>query len=613
MEQPIIFLAFSNSQDDYLKMLKRESKQINRALEVLDDKGLVKIVREESADLEAIFHNFNRFKNQIAIFHYAGHADGENLLFEGDAGNADGLANLFALQKNLKLVFLNGCSTQGQVDKLLELGIPAIIATSVPINDTKATEFSEQFYRALANKSTIKTAFSFAVSWLQAKYGDTEVPTIIENHRGFGVIGDAADPKVIMPWGLYIQADNDVLDWTLPTRFVQTVTRRPLDHEFVINDYIYNILEDMMAADPTFESRLVDSEGNDLDDRNLLALIIGNYPWSIGSQLRRLVSRDDEMNSFSIFRLEQIVNTYVIASQVLFYIILSQLWEEKKRKDDENKDFPIGTHFLDALTLHENNFKQFDYFAQIRQIVQELEENEIDLFVKEVDSLQKSFKEKKEFYNAYMYLESLRSRLLSPDNTNLINEAAQICADAEYCLSVVIGKMAFLINYQMLTVRDILINKAPHTPPEFKHIMGNLKAQDNDFLSLFKEPKGYVNYVDSRSVILVRDLKDVTEYLSLSPFIVDKNAFGDARATSTDLFMYVFNDGNEFNYFSLRHNLFKEQVNEGDAINTGLEEKSEARVQRRSRLRSRGAARTKVNRPYDMLKKQFNRFLKDLS
>ena len=155
MENPIIFLAFSNSQDDYLTMLKRESKSINRALESLEDKNLIKIVREESADLDTIFHNFNRFKDEVVIFHYAGHASGKNLEFEGNTGNADGLANLFSQQKNLKLVFLNGCSTKAQVDKLMELGIPAVIATAVPINDIKAMEFGEQFYRALANKSTI--------------------------------------------------------------------------------------------------------------------------------------------------------------------------------------------------------------------------------------------------------------------------------------------------------------------------------------------------------------------------------------------------------------------------------------------------------------------------
>jgi|AntRauTorckE5430_2_1112549.scaffolds.fasta_scaffold01355_7 DNA-binding NarL/FixJ family response regulator len=608
MEQPIIFLAFSNSQDDYLDMLKRESKHINRALEALDDKGLVKIVREESTDLETLFHNFNRFKDQVAIFHYAGHASGNNLSFEDGAGNADGLANLFAQQKDLKLVFLNGCSTKGQVDKLLELGIKAVIATSVPINDTKATEFGEQFYRALANKSTIKRAFNFAVAWLQTKYSDTEIPTIIENHRGF--ISDDDTSKDRMPWGLYLKANSDVLDWTLPTQFVQTVKRPPLDHDFVVNDYIYSILGDMISADPTFESRMTDAEGNDLDDRNLLALIIGNYPWSIGSQLRRLVSRDDEMNNFSIVRLEQIINTYLVGSQVLFYILLAQIWGEKQKMSDT---FPISTHFLDALSLHEDNFKQFDYFAQIRQILNQLKEHNIPFFVKELEDLQKALSEKKEFYNAYMYLESLRSRLLSPDSSNLEAEVPQLCADAEYCLSIVIGKIAFLINYQMLTIRDIMIQKMPHTEPTFKHIMGNLKAQDNDFLSLFKEPKSYDKFVDSRSVILVRDLRDVSDYLNLSPFIVDKNAFGDARATSTDLFMYAYNEDEEFNYFSIRHNPFKKEINDGDIIHTGLEEKSEAKVQRRSRIRRRGASAQKANLPYEILRKQFEQFLKDLS
>ena len=59
--------------------------------------------------------------------------------------------------------------------------------------------------------------------------------------------------------------------------------------------------------------------------------------------------------------------------------------------------------------------------------------------------------------------------------------------------------------------------------------------------------------------------------------------------------------------------LFKEEINEGDMIHTGLEEKSEAKVQRRSRMRRRGAAVKKVNRPYDILKKQFDHFLEDLS
>ena len=143
--------------------------------------------------------------------------------------------------------------------------------------------------------------------------------------------------------------------------------------------------------------------------------------------------------------------------------------------------------------------------------------------------------------------------------------------------------------------------------------MGNLKAQDNDFLSLFKDPKPYDKFMDSRSVILVKDLRDVGEYLNLSPFIVDKNAYGDVRATSTDLFMYGFCENDNFTYFSIRHNIFKLSANDGDVINTNLEERSEAQVQRVSRLRSRGATMQDVKRPYEMLKMQFMQFKDDVA
>ena len=49
----------------------------------------------------------------------------------------------------LKLVFLNGCSTRPQVKRLLDAGVPAVIATARPIDDAVATEFAVAFYQAL--------------------------------------------------------------------------------------------------------------------------------------------------------------------------------------------------------------------------------------------------------------------------------------------------------------------------------------------------------------------------------------------------------------------------------------------------------------------------------
>ncbi len=612
-DSPVVFLAFSNSQDAHLHLLKRESSNIKKALEPLDDKQAIKIEREESAGVDEIFHVFNRFKERIHIFHYAGHANGSFLELEGGAGDAKGLADTFSTLPNLKLVFLNGCSTKGQVDYLMEKGVKAVIATSVPISDLKATEFAEYFYRSLANKSTIEGAFNYAVNYLTTKYGETEPVTVIKDHRGFTFEEDDK-PAQPMPWGLYLKKDSaeEILDWTLPMQITHKAVRPPdaSEDEYSVNMFIYWILEAMMEANPAIEEKTVDANGNELSERQLLALIIGNYPWMIGSQLRRLVSRDEDMSKVTLKRVEQMVNTYVITSKMLYYILLSQVWKEVS----EEKLDPSSS-YLDALSLTEENYLDFDYISRSKQLMKDLKDNKIPFFIKEYNDIYDALNEKEEFFDAYLYLESLKNRLNNANNTtNLQNELWEICADAEYFLHVVVGKAAFLINYQMLTVRDIIISNPRHSDATFKHNMGNLKAQDNDFLSLYKEPKTYNLFVDSRSVILVKDLDDIENYLTISPFIIDKNAFGDAKSTSTDLFIYAFMEGKNYMFYSIRHNVFKDQILEGDKIHSGLEEKSEVEVKKRSRLRSRRraggnkAAATKANRPYALLETQFVAF-----
>ncbi|MCB0185689.1 MAG: CHAT domain-containing protein, partial [Caldilineaceae bacterium] len=92
---------------------------------------------------------------RIALWHYAGHANGYQLLLEDDQGqralaDAGGLADFLAQQRGLELVFLNGCSTQPQVQGLLDAGISAVIATAQAIDDAVATRFAECFYQSLA-------------------------------------------------------------------------------------------------------------------------------------------------------------------------------------------------------------------------------------------------------------------------------------------------------------------------------------------------------------------------------------------------------------------------------------------------------------------------------
>jgi hypothetical protein len=607
-QQPVIFLAFANSQDAYLDMLKRESRIINHALEALEDKQLIKISREESAGVDEIFHNFNRFKGRIAIFHYAGHADGSHLHLDGDTfANSAGLADLFGAESALKLVFLNGCSTQGQVENLMNLGISAVIATSVAINDSKAVEFAEHFYRSLANKNTIKSAFNYASSFLKTKYKNINEPTI-EKRKGLKLRREKTGEE--MPWGLYINDEaDDVLDWTLPTSFVPPAPVRP-DDNYEVNDYIYPVMDEMVVHEPSLEEELFDKDGEAIDDREYLAKVIENFPWPIGAQIRRLVSNDPEMNKPTMTRLEQITSTYVVTCQLLMYILLAQLWEARKK--DEN--IP-NVYFLDALTMNRESFEVFDFISHIKQILQTFSEKNYPLFISEYKDILKALEDKGEFYNSYLYLESIRSRMAS-DGANLDSEVHQLSVDAEYALSVILNKAAFLVKYQMITVRDIVIVNPWHKDAEFNHYMGRLNAQEGDFLSLFKKPRSYTEFSDSRSVLLVRDLKNLEDYLNLSPFVIDKNAFGDAKATAMDLFMYAFHENDEYWYLVSNQSVYRALEQDADKINTGHTDAVESKSRSR-RVRMRGgrsaAATAEAEKPYSILKEQFEVFKEDVS
>lgn len=211
--RPVIALAFSNDKDKYLELINRERRNIFNALQDFDDQDYIKVRKVEDTSVEDIFKLFNRYKDRIAIFHYGGHADGTHLLLENKMINGLGLAQLMGKQKQLQLVFLNGCATLKQVDLLVREGVRAVIATSVSIDDEMAVEFAEQFYNALAKEATIQEAFDIASAFITSKRGPSRE---IKIYRDLGWKKEVNDSDKDVPWGLYIKESSpDVLGWKL--------------------------------------------------------------------------------------------------------------------------------------------------------------------------------------------------------------------------------------------------------------------------------------------------------------------------------------------------------------------------------------------------------------
>lgn len=117
-------------------------------------------------------------RQQPHVFHFVGHglfdtANQEGLLYlqkadgTSDPRSAEQVATLLAGCDSLRLVLLNACqgatagnrsAFAGVAQKLIQQGLPAVIAMQAPILDSDALAFSQEFYRALADGYPLEAA-----------------------------------------------------------------------------------------------------------------------------------------------------------------------------------------------------------------------------------------------------------------------------------------------------------------------------------------------------------------------------------------------------------------------------------------------------------------------
>lgn len=213
---PIILLAFANDHRKdgvYLRQLIDESREIKECLETADQKSVCEVVSISNTRPRDIFEHFQnpKYRDRIAIFHYGGHADSFELLLEANqkqqaSVDSRPLISFLGRRDALKIVFLNGCNTQDQVELFLDAGISLVIGTTEEIDDSIARMLAVQFYKSLGDGSTIEQA------WYDAKdYVNFEQSSTIT--RG---IRPKFKQKLEFAWQLKVRAGAEIfLQWDL--------------------------------------------------------------------------------------------------------------------------------------------------------------------------------------------------------------------------------------------------------------------------------------------------------------------------------------------------------------------------------------------------------------
>ena len=214
----VIFTGFANPHGD-LAYLTQEQHGIQDVLSTLEEQGkLQKLLQRTDLQLTKYFDLLRTWENKINIFHFGGHANSQDIRLQDSSIFFEPLAQELMLRNpdSLQLVFLNGCATEPHVQTLFDLGVKAVIATSISIGDQLASLFAIRFYENLAKGDTINKAFQSTFHYAEAQQNGQRVYRILEQPVDWASRGSVKFSRQDegLPWGLYVH-DQAALSYTI--------------------------------------------------------------------------------------------------------------------------------------------------------------------------------------------------------------------------------------------------------------------------------------------------------------------------------------------------------------------------------------------------------------
>lgn len=125
------------------------------------------------------------------IIHFTGHGMLEGILLEDEVGRGEiastsDLVRIFGDQRS-KLVILNTCDSKNPGNALIQAGVPAVIATNMPISDSEGALISKSLYSMLAGGQSIERSFKTAQLQIHKKFGPNSAEKIV-------LLGDGKQP-----------------------------------------------------------------------------------------------------------------------------------------------------------------------------------------------------------------------------------------------------------------------------------------------------------------------------------------------------------------------------------------------------------------------------------
>ncbi|OFY76046.1 MAG: hypothetical protein A2V46_16380 [Bacteroidetes bacterium RBG_19FT_COMBO_42_7] len=293
---------------------------------------------------------------------------------------------------------------------------------------------------------------------------------------------------------------------------------------------IQKVFQEMLIHKPSLQKMMIadDEEEETLDPRMQGDIIIKNFPWPIGIELRRLFSAS--MRQPDRLRLDQIFKTIERTMQFISFVMICQIWKDKKEGKLEISG-NLAKEFQSRIVL----LSMGNYTWLIRTVGNLLNEKKRPWFLPEMGE---NFNNR--FFEALDFWVPERNEIGHYQINLKQEEIERRCVEYEEKLAYILQRIAFLCKYKLVSVREIKVNHPKNQPAKFDHIFDILNSSDSDFIAREMEEE---KYSESHSILLMKSLKTMDDYLNLSPLIIDTNCEiidnKEKFDIKKDIFMYT--------------------------------------------------------------------------
>jgi hypothetical protein len=294
-------------------------------------------------------------------------------------------------------------------------------------------------------------------------------------------------------------------------------------------DLILKVFDEMVKNRPSLSKFIPQQdEDEEIDYRIIGDLVIKNFPWPVGVELRRLFS--GSMRQPSKLRLDQVFKTIERSMQFVSFVMVCQVWFDIKSKKVAIPD-PVKAEFANRFQV----LTMGNFCWLIRTLATLYTEQKLEWFLPEMNE-----QFDKKFFAALDFWVPERNEIGHYQINLDDREIEKRCVEYEEKLMMILQRIAFFAKYRLVSVRDIKVIKPRIHVAKFHHIIDLLNSSDSDFKG---QEIDEATFSDSHSVLLMKSIKSFDDYLNLSPLIIDTNSetidTKEKFDLRKDIFMYT--------------------------------------------------------------------------